>query len=947
MADFDEVDVYTFTAATFTVQSNVAHSSYLAALAAAEDMRDHARERATHRPGPYYRSGHLWKNIYAEVETGASGRADATSDATNFGVVGLAAINHDDIYTAVVGVDLNVVPYARRLELGFYGPDSLGREYHQHPYPYLLPPDAIGAMARIKQLLDPPLRKGAPGNGPPFPPQAPQTQPVRSPGLLKAWLEGALASLAFTAVFAKVIPAVKGFVGAVSRPAVGDISRVFRGASVRGEKIVARAEKAQRVRPARQARTPKVRVRAEAAAPLARRVTATSAGPARARAAQSRPARAAAKAKRSAVVARREAVRAPSRVAKGATRVAHAPARAVRAPRAAAPRATSKAARPAQVRAGARNRAALVQAAGRARTGRSSKSAVVARSRMPAKVTARVNTRVAGPARKGTPSTVRAGGKTRAPQIRDYFKGVGRPARIPGADYSEKGWNRAPVERVRITNAHATQNWLSRSGVDRYYARPGAAGSPKYPLVVLRENRTYVMDGHHRVTAALRRGETHITARVQRPGGGTGRRPSDFGKLSARAEARRPTPPKGATGKGTTPKTGGRKGATGKPAAPRTPAKTPAKAPSKRDLPTRKDLAPKSPTGRGKVVRSSKVEYGRESYPRPKVERAAKPPKPVTNGKVVRSTKTDYPRGTRGKTTAKPPTQGRRKTSPPKPPPRRGGPEPRRIERRPAPTRPTGPVLERGRVVRSTKPEQGGTRRPAARRAPTRPPGRPAPSRPAGPGGATRSTSATRKAKATTAPKRGAGRGNSTRPTGRPSGRAGTRPGKGGRESVRKPSPPKPATKPQPRKPAGRTPPTRPTGRPARGAPKRPNRPAGRTTSGKPKRGTGARPTPKLQIKSRPVKVKQPLGRTSASARRVPPGGRLERASVRRAQTSRITSAQLRRSGGRAPTYKPVQFSASARRNASPFKATHKAPPKPAANNIQFRYTSRARSKFF
>lgn len=38
-------------------------------------------------------------------------------------------------------------PYGRRLELGFYGTDSLGREYHQAPQPHVTPAaDAVETL---------------------------------------------------------------------------------------------------------------------------------------------------------------------------------------------------------------------------------------------------------------------------------------------------------------------------------------------------------------------------------------------------------------------------------------------------------------------------------------------------------------------------------------------------------------------------------------------------------------------------------------------------------------------------------------------------------------------------------------------------------------------------------------------------------------------------------
>lgn len=59
-----------------------------------------------------YRTGTLRRSIHTEVESGA-GQA-----------------------TAEIGTD---VPYGARVEFGFEGKDSLGREYHQPAQPYLRP----------------------------------------------------------------------------------------------------------------------------------------------------------------------------------------------------------------------------------------------------------------------------------------------------------------------------------------------------------------------------------------------------------------------------------------------------------------------------------------------------------------------------------------------------------------------------------------------------------------------------------------------------------------------------------------------------------------------------------------------------------------------------------------------------------------------------------------
>lgn len=51
MPQFDDVVVFTFDAATFTVEANVQYASYRAAQDAAKKWRDEAEMRATHPPG--------------------------------------------------------------------------------------------------------------------------------------------------------------------------------------------------------------------------------------------------------------------------------------------------------------------------------------------------------------------------------------------------------------------------------------------------------------------------------------------------------------------------------------------------------------------------------------------------------------------------------------------------------------------------------------------------------------------------------------------------------------------------------------------------------------------------------------------------------------------------------------------------------------------------------
>lgn len=51
------------------------------------------------------------------------------------------------------------VPYAKRLEFGFFGPDSIGREYEQEPRPYMEPvafenEDEVGKILRGGLISD-------------------------------------------------------------------------------------------------------------------------------------------------------------------------------------------------------------------------------------------------------------------------------------------------------------------------------------------------------------------------------------------------------------------------------------------------------------------------------------------------------------------------------------------------------------------------------------------------------------------------------------------------------------------------------------------------------------------------------------------------------------------------------------------------------------------------
>jgi hypothetical protein len=105
-------------------------------------------------------------------------------------------------------------------------------------------------------------------------------------------------------------------------------------------------------------------------------------------------------------------------------------------------------------------------------------------------------------------------------RMADYFRSVGRTPDIPGVgrDYwSERSWSRAPIERVRLDELHAAQNWITTRGLC-HHARPGARpDGGELPCVLHYRGRWHLIDGHHRAITAMDRGETHFRARVKRP----------------------------------------------------------------------------------------------------------------------------------------------------------------------------------------------------------------------------------------------------------------------------------------------------------------------------------------------------------------------------------------------------------------------------------------------
>jgi hypothetical protein len=84
-----------------------------------------------------------------------------------------------------------------------------------------------------------------------------------------------------------------------------------------------------------------------------------------------------------------------------------------------------------------------------------------------------------------------------------------------GQGWTVSRWASAPGKTVRITDLVATNRhgYLNEARVRKY--RNGGGGRP---WVMEAHGERYVVDGHHRVTAAYRRGETHIRVRMLRVG---------------------------------------------------------------------------------------------------------------------------------------------------------------------------------------------------------------------------------------------------------------------------------------------------------------------------------------------------------------------------------------------------------------------------------------------
>ncbi len=81
------------------------------------------------RPGPNRVTGNQYRSITSSPVQAVSGK-----------------------WGRAIYPDGNAAPYARRIELGFYGADRRGRVYNQPPYPYFFPGLADAITSGVIQL---------------------------------------------------------------------------------------------------------------------------------------------------------------------------------------------------------------------------------------------------------------------------------------------------------------------------------------------------------------------------------------------------------------------------------------------------------------------------------------------------------------------------------------------------------------------------------------------------------------------------------------------------------------------------------------------------------------------------------------------------------------------------------------------------------------------------
>lgn len=124
--EFDLLGVSEFVAALEAMDARVEVATRTAVANSALMIQRQAQTNASGRPGPNVRSGTLRRSFRVDgphrIGTGWEARIGPT------------------------------VIYSRRVELGFDGTDSIGRIYHQPPYPYFGPAWRFGTTVAVHRV---------------------------------------------------------------------------------------------------------------------------------------------------------------------------------------------------------------------------------------------------------------------------------------------------------------------------------------------------------------------------------------------------------------------------------------------------------------------------------------------------------------------------------------------------------------------------------------------------------------------------------------------------------------------------------------------------------------------------------------------------------------------------------------------------------------------------
>jgi Bacteriophage HK97-gp10, putative tail-component len=125
--EFDLLGVGEFVAALEAMDARVDAACGATVRDAARVIQRQARTNATGRPGPKVRTGTLRRSITIRYPKRGGG----------------------GVWEAQIGP---TAVYSRRVELGFDGTDSIGRTYHQPPYPYFAPAWRFGTTVAVHRI---------------------------------------------------------------------------------------------------------------------------------------------------------------------------------------------------------------------------------------------------------------------------------------------------------------------------------------------------------------------------------------------------------------------------------------------------------------------------------------------------------------------------------------------------------------------------------------------------------------------------------------------------------------------------------------------------------------------------------------------------------------------------------------------------------------------------